>query len=719
MRQTYLSKQLVLIGGGHANVQVLRKLCMNEYKGLNVVLISDEYHAIYSGMTPGYIKRLYSLEDISIDLQRLCFNAGATFIKDKVLRLDEENRIIYLRDNPSIFFDVLSINSGSISNIKNIQLENDLSIFPVKPISSFLSKLNLIDEIIENSTNKKIIIIGGGVAAYELSFSLYKRYQGKVSLSIISSQQLTERNLNTKTVNKLKKIAKNLNINLISKKALSINNSEIKLNNKEKIKSDLVLLSTGSSLPNWLENSNLEILGNSIVVNSQLQSLNYKNIFLSGDVASIENYNRTKSGVMAVRHGEILKDNIFLYFQNKALKKIKPQKNWLYLIGTNSNIAILNYYLFSFEARWCWVLKKIIDLKFIRKFSFPDKTNMNKNIYDLDLLNNDDTKMHCQGCGSKVSKNTLVNFLSNQKTNQELSDSTEIQFNQSNILQTIDHIKLFKSLNPYDFGIISYYHSQNDILSGGGVIHSLNVSIGIPFCKNSVEHFYLNYFMEGILSISKKENSKITSGHSYQTYEPGITLCVNGILKKKLSKKSAKEGDLIYLSKKIGVGYLLAAYFHNSPLIRSKEFSKIISYLKTSNFNAAKVALRYDSPVITDISGFGLASHLGDICKSSNLSAKINLNSEILINTNLKILDYFKSSSFEQNYISNNSIVDISDSHPIKNLIYDPQTNGPLIIVIQKQYKSDFERDFKIETNSKPLLLGQFTAKENYYIKII
>ena len=148
-------------------------------------------------------------------------------------------------------------------------------------------------------------------------------------------------------------------------------------------------------------------------------------------------------------------------------------------------------------------------------------------------------------------------------------------------------------------------------------------------------------------------------------------------------------------------------------------FSKTISYLKTSNFNAAKVALGYNSSVITDISGFGLASHLGDICKSSNLSAKINLNSEILINTNLKILDFFKSSSFEQNHISNNSIVDISDSHPLKNLINDPQTYGPLIIVIQKKYKTDFERDFEIETNSKPLLLGQFTEKEDYYIKII
>ena len=136
MQQTYFNKQLVLIGGGHANVQVLRKLCMNEYKGLNVILISEGYKAIYSGMTPGYIKKFYTLEDISIDLQRLCFNAGATFIKDKVINLDTENQKIYLKDNPSVSFDILSINSGSISNNRNINLNNESKVIPVKPISS-------------------------------------------------------------------------------------------------------------------------------------------------------------------------------------------------------------------------------------------------------------------------------------------------------------------------------------------------------------------------------------------------------------------------------------------------------------------------------------------------------------------------------------------------------------------------------------------------------
>ena len=141
MQQTYFSKQLVLIGGGHANVQVLRKLCMNEYRGLNIILISEGYEAIYSGMTPGYFKKFYSLEDISIDLQRLCFNAGATFIKDKVINLDNKNQIIHLNENPSITFDLLSINSGSISNNQSIKFDEKSIVISVKPINSFILKL--------------------------------------------------------------------------------------------------------------------------------------------------------------------------------------------------------------------------------------------------------------------------------------------------------------------------------------------------------------------------------------------------------------------------------------------------------------------------------------------------------------------------------------------------------------------------------------------------
>jgi selenide,water dikinase len=716
LQQISLNKQLVLIGGGHSNVQVLRKLCMHQYNGLNIILISESYGAIYSGMTPGYIEKLYSLDEITIDLQRLCFNAGATFIKDKVVSLDEANQILHLKESPSISFDFLSINSGSISNKQTIQIENDSRIISVKPIGSLVSKLKKIDEVIEKSSQRKISIVGGGIAAFELGFALHKRYFGKISLDIICKQPLVEKNLNTTSINKIIKIAKKMGIKLISKQAISINNSEITVDDGEVIHSDLILLSTGASLPEWLVKSNLEMDENFIAINQQLQSLNFKNIFVSGDAASIQNSTRPKSGVMAVRQGEILKDNLFLFLQNKTLKKFKPQKNWLYLIGTYKNSAVLNYFNFSFEGKWCWVLKKIIDLNFMKKFSFPGKTDMKKKIFNLNENKDDIPKMFCQGCGSKVSKNTLINFLSSQKTNKELSDAIEIEFKQNNILQTIDHIKLFKSFNPYDFGIISYLHSQNDILAAGGSVHSLSISIGVPFSKNLVEGFYLEYFMRGIQKEAARDGAIIASGHSYQTDEPAITITMNGSVSQKSNKSLAAEGNLIYLSKPLGTGYLLAAYFQNSKLLSVSDFEILSIHLKTGNDLAAKSGFFCGSQLMTDISGFGLASHLGDICQSSNLSAQIQLNNEILINDKLEILKNFESSGYKNNYLSSFNSISIKDHHPLKKIVFDPQTNGPLLIAIDKEKKDEFEKNFKENNFSEPLLIGEFISQKEKLI---
>ena len=75
-------------------------------------------------------------------------------------------------------------------------------------------------------------------------------------------------------------------------------------------------------MPDWLAKSNLEMSENFIAVDHHLQSLNYKNIFVSGDAATIKNSKRPKSGVMAVRQGEVLKENLFLFLRKKPLKKI-------------------------------------------------------------------------------------------------------------------------------------------------------------------------------------------------------------------------------------------------------------------------------------------------------------------------------------------------------------------------------------------------------------
>ena len=717
MIENNFSKQLVLIGGGHANIQVLKKLSMNKIKGLHTILISEHYEATYSGMTPGYIHKDFNKEEISIDLQRLCFNAGTTFIKDKVVMLDSNNQKLELKNFPSINYDLLSINSGSISDTKKINIENLSKCFFVKPISSLVRSLREIDQIIKNKKNK-IAIIGGGVASYELAFSLIRRYEDPLEITILGKNILEEKNLNKRTRDKLKTIAKNLGIKAYKGEVVSITDTYLTLRSGEKIDCNISLLSTGANIEMWLFKSDLnKDESGFITVNNNLLSTNKENIFVTGDACSIENNIRAKSGVMAVRQGEILKENIFLKLTGKKLIKFRPQKSWLYLIGTYENYALLNYFFLTFHSRWCWKLKVWIDKNFINRFKFNDNLNMTKK--NFELKNSKDIMMFCQGCGSKVSKNTLINYIRKTSDNIDLADSAIINNSSLKILQTIDHIKLFSSLNPFEFGKISYLHSQNDILAAGGIVKSLSVSIAVPFSKNFIEKFYLEYFMEGIKSEADKDKCLISSGHSYQSEESGITLTLNGEIESSASKNSAREGDLIYLSKPLGTGYLLAAYFKNSQMLSSEDFEKIIKNLKIGNLFTVNSARASGSKTMTDVSGYGLSSHLIDICLSSNLSAEIVINKNILINSNLDLLKEFQSTGFKNNYKSSSEFIEISENHPLKNILYDPQTNGAMLMVVEKKNQQKFENYFSNKSNDKPILIGRFINKLKKIIYVI
>ena len=697
-----------MVGGGHANIQVLRELCMKNYQGLHTILVSKEYHATYSGMTPGFFFNKFSQQEIDIDLQRLCFNAGATFIKDEVIDLDLQKDKIKLLKYPSIYFDILSLNTGSISNYQNLIIESFSNCINVKPISDLVKKLPEIDNIVSKE-NCCVSIIGSGIAAYEISFSLKQRYLDKVKINIIGDKHLSEKNINKQTKRKLKQIARNMDIELIEGKVKQIKSDYLVLSNNENIKSNLNLLSTGADISPWITKTELlKSESGFVAVNKYLQSVNFKNIFVTGDIADIEGFRRSKSGVMAVRQGQILKKNIFLKIQNKSMVKFKAQKNWLYLIGTYHNKAILNYHSISIHSSWCWYLKVLIDKNFIKKFSFPNKKIMNKKLIGTkNILEN----MYCQGCGSKASKNSLVNYLSKKNENQLLSDASTIEHSSTKIIQSIDHIKLFSSMNPYDFGIISYLHSKNDILSAGGLIKSLSVSIGIPFADDRVESFFLEYFMEGIKSESIKDKAIIASGHTYQTHEPGITLNMNGQFDLQSHKDMAQENDLIYLSKPLGTGYLLAAYYLNSPFVLSQDIQKLFNFLKIDNQFAYEAARNNECKTMTDISGFGLASHLGDICYSSNLSARINLSSQILLNDKISILKNFESTGHYNNYKSNSQNIYIKNSNNLEKILYDPQTNGPMLMAINPINKEKFESDFHNLYQRKPLLIGSFEKK--------
>lgn len=108
-------KHLILVGGGHAHVYILKQLQHHRCPDTRITLISPDRYQYYSGMFSGYMEGKYELDEIQIDLLQLCERANIDFIEDSALSLDHEKQEILPSTGIRIHYDFISFNIGSQS----------------------------------------------------------------------------------------------------------------------------------------------------------------------------------------------------------------------------------------------------------------------------------------------------------------------------------------------------------------------------------------------------------------------------------------------------------------------------------------------------------------------------------------------------------------------------------------------------------------------------
>src|SRR5215472_1100019 len=172
-----IETDIVLLGAGHAHVEVLRRFAMRQEPGVRLTLIGREPETPYTGMLPGLIRGDYTFDQAHIDLAPLAVGAGARLILAEATAINMADRRIAVNGRPDVPFDLLSLDIGGDPAMPPGGGQ------PVKPIGQFLARLSALEATLR--PNARIAVVGGGAGGTELALALARRYREQMRIVLV------------------------------------------------------------------------------------------------------------------------------------------------------------------------------------------------------------------------------------------------------------------------------------------------------------------------------------------------------------------------------------------------------------------------------------------------------------------------------------------------------------------------------------------------------
>ncbi|QEE45344.1 hypothetical protein FVA81_12320 [Rhizobium sp. WL3] len=360
-------RPVVLLGGGHAHVEVVRRLGQLGL-GAQITLVSPSRYAPYSGMLPGHIAGEYSFADFHIDLAQLCARNGVTFLETSATGIAPERREVSLESGEDLTYGLLSIDIGSTPSLP----EGISAGISVKPIASFTDRLARLDDLAAEGGPIHLAIVGQGVAGVEIAFALSRRFVGggrdiRITLLGRAAGPVPERSRRSRRLVE-QALQKEGIVHRPDFDVVALQDNELTARDGQRLPIDEVIWTTSSGAPAWLRQTGLALdAGGFIRVDEMLRSVSHPDILAAGDVASLQDP-RPKAGVFAVRQGPVLAENIHLCLMGKPLKAYRPQQFWLVLISLADESAIADKWGLAISGSWVARWKRRTDCRFMQRY---------------------------------------------------------------------------------------------------------------------------------------------------------------------------------------------------------------------------------------------------------------------------------------------------------------------------------------------------------------
>ncbi|GMH79022.1 hypothetical protein TL16_g08007 [Triparma laevis f. inornata] len=615
MDATPLYSDLVLIGGGHAHVNLLKMYGMEEYKdrlkGIRLTLITRDVSTPYSGMLPGYVSGHYTHEQCHLDLSLLCSHSGFRLIHASAtgIEINESGKggsVTVDDGRPPIRFDALSVDIGSSPQYCSTGSSH---ITPVKPIDGFAHRWSsLVDRVSSDVSNEiiKVAVVGGGAGGIELTLAINERLkkivkgEGRVEVTVFNRGGEILQQHNPKVREIFDRILKERNVHVVRNATASTSNSNTKTlhytHNDTPTSSpfsEIIWCTSASSQP-WLRTSApFETTDDGFILVDDMFQTSIPGIFAAGDCCHNRSGSRPKAGVFAVRAGPILRDNMLNFLMGNKLIEYVLQKEFLGLISTGDKYAVASRGSFALEGAFLWKLKDEIDVKWMKSYKelpemkveldFPEIAQSKGAVAMAAFA---EAPMRCGGCGAKVGASTLSRVLKAVRERRHLQEqnaspnpnpNSSIPTSLSSMddcavcpppprdcmtVHTIDFFRSFIS-DPFIFGRISAVHSLSDCHAMGALPQTALALAVAPYAvTESITEDTLIAMLSGASDALFEEGCALAGGHTCEGAELSLGFAVNGYLPPNFPgflKAGGQPTNKIVLTKRVGTGALFAA----------------------------------------------------------------------------------------------------------------------------------------------------------------
>ena len=394
-------KRLLLVGGGHAHVEVLRRFALHGEAGVAITLVTPARHAPYTGMLPGFIAGHYRWSDIHIDLQALALRSATTIALTAVERIDASARVAYCADGTQQSFDVCSIDVGSVPRM-DVPGAREHAL-GVKPVERFVERWESLLVELRQGVRSKVAVVGGGAGGVEILLAMQRAATarradcaaalddrggspaafGSAAAAECAAARggLPQFQLLTDTPHIL--AGHPANVRTIFERVLdrrgvvvhrdarvdAVSAGALHCADGRSIDADLVIWTISAAAAPWIAASGFDTDEQGFLrVDGSLRSTSHPAVFGGGDAVAVHGMKLPKAGVFAVRQGPVLAANLRAALLGEPLQPFVSSAGALNLISTGGRRAVMAWGGFALEGAWVWRWKDWIDRRFMRRY---------------------------------------------------------------------------------------------------------------------------------------------------------------------------------------------------------------------------------------------------------------------------------------------------------------------------------------------------------------